>query len=113
MFVSGFWILIPTHFYQTLGLQDNRPIPLTTTLKTMLDEMEIASNEGIPALPTLLRIAPVAHVPGAGDGQNWPSASEGSAVAVAITLNPPQCILMQGGSDVSSITYAVMTSSVD
>ncbi len=52
----------------------------------MTDAMEIASNEGIPALPTLPRVAPVVHAPGEGDGKNWPSASAGIAVAAGVTL---------------------------
>ncbi len=57
----------------------------------MANAMEIASNEGIPALPPLLRIAPVIHAPGEGDGQNWLLASAGIAIAVVATLQPQQC----------------------
>ena len=56
--------------------------------KTMTDAMEIASNEGIPALPPLPRVAPVLHAPGKVDGQNWPSASAGIAVAAVVTPQP-------------------------
>ena len=42
----------------------------------MADAMEIVPNEGIPALTPLSDVAPVVHMPGVGDGQNWPSASE-------------------------------------
>jgi hypothetical protein len=52
----------------------------------MTDAMEIASNEGIPALPPLPRVAPVLHAPGEGHGQNWPSASPGIAVAAVVTV---------------------------
>jgi hypothetical protein len=54
----------------------------------MTDAMEIASNEGIPALPPLPRIAPVLYVPGKGDGQNWPTASAGIAIAAVVTPQP-------------------------
>ena len=35
----------------------------------MADAMEIVPNEGIPALPPLPGVAPLVHMPGAGDGQ--------------------------------------------
>ena len=54
----------------------------------MADAMEIVPNKGIPALPPLPGITPFVHVPGAGDGQNWPSATEESADA-ATTPTPP------------------------
>jgi hypothetical protein len=54
----------------------------------MTDVMEIVSNEGIPALPPLPRVAPVVHALGKGDGRNWPSASAGIAVAGVLTLQP-------------------------
>ena len=54
----------------------------------MADAMEIAPNEGMPALPPLLPVAPVVHAPGEGVGKNWPLASAGIAVAVAATLQP-------------------------
>ena len=54
----------------------------------MDDAMEIVPNEGIPALPPLPGVAPLVHVPGAGDGQNWPSATEG-LVDAATTPPPP------------------------
>ncbi len=55
----------------------------------MANAMEIGPNEGIPAPPPLPGVAPVVHMPGKGDGQNWPSSSEGSADAVAKTPTPP------------------------
>ena len=54
----------------------------------MADAMEIAPNEGMPALPPLPPVAPVVHAPGKGVGQNWPLASAGIAVAVAATPQP-------------------------
>jgi hypothetical protein len=54
----------------------------------MTDVMEIASNEGIPALPLLPGVAPVLHAPGKGDGQNWPSASAGIAIMAVVTPQP-------------------------
>ena len=54
----------------------------------MADAMEIAPNEGMPALPPLPPVAPVVHAPGEGVGKNWPLASAGIAVAVAATLHP-------------------------
>jgi hypothetical protein len=52
--------------------------------------MEIMSNEGMPTLSTPQRVAPVKHMPGEGDGQNWPSASEASAIGASPQLqNPP------------------------
>jgi len=54
----------------------------------MADAMEIAPNEGMPALPPLPPIAPVVHAPGEGVGQNWPLASTGIAVSVAATPPP-------------------------
>ena len=57
----------------------------------MADVMEIAPNEGMPALPPLPRVAPVVHAPGEGVGQNWPSATEGSA-DTATTPTPPNAV---------------------
>ncbi len=54
----------------------------------MTDAMEIVSNKGIPALYPLPPVVPVVHAPGEGDGQNWPSASAGIAVAAVVTLQP-------------------------
>ena len=51
--------------------------------------MEIMSNEGMPTLSTPQRVAPVKHMPGEGDGQNWPSASEASAIGATTTPTPP------------------------
>jgi hypothetical protein len=47
----------------------------------MANAMEIAPNEGMPALPPLPPVAPVVHAPGEGVGQNWPLASAEIAVA--------------------------------
>jgi hypothetical protein len=38
--------------------------------ETMANAMEIAPNEGMPALPPIPRVAPVVHAPGEGVGQN-------------------------------------------
>ena len=54
----------------------------------MANVVEIASNEGMHALPPTWRIAPVVHAPGEGDGLNWPLASAGIAAAAVAT---PQC----------------------
>ena len=59
----------------------------------MADAMEIAPNEGMPALPPLPRVAPVVHAPGEGVGQSWPLASAGIAVAVAATPQPRDAFL--------------------
>ncbi len=59
----------------------------------MADAMEIAPNEGRPALPPLPRVAPVVNAPGEGVGQNWPLASAGIAVTVAATLQPRDAFL--------------------
>ena len=45
----------------------------------MADAMEIIPNDVIPTLPPLPDVAPLVHMPGAGDGQNWPSETEGSS----------------------------------
>jgi hypothetical protein len=66
------------------------PIILTTTLKTMVNAMEIAPNNIILALPPLPNVASHEHAPHVGDGQNLPLASAGIAVAVAPTLQPQQ-----------------------
>ena len=77
----------------------------------MADAMETTRNEGIPALPPLQRVAPVVHMPDEGDGQNRLSASDVSAIGASSTPTPPQRILVQAGSAVSSITNAAMSSS--
>ena len=59
----------------------------------MADAMEIAPNEGMPALPPLPRVAPVVHAPGKGVGRNWPLASAGIADAVATTPQPRDAFL--------------------
>ena len=79
----------------------------------MADAMETARNEGIPALPPLQPVAPVVHMPDEGDGQNRPSASDLSAIGASTTPTPPQRILMQVDSAVSSITNAATSSSGD
>ena len=61
--------------------------------ETMADAMEIAQNEGMPALPPLPPVAPVVHAPGEGVGKNWPLASAGIAVAVAATPQPRDAFL--------------------
>ena len=70
----------------------------------MADTTEIAPNDTIPALPPLPGVAPLVHAPRAGDGQIWPLASAGIAVAQALTPQPPQRILLPAGSAISSIT---------
>ena len=79
----------------------------------MADAMEIVPNEGIPVLPPLQPVAPVVHKPDEGDGQNRPSASDVSAIGASTTPTPPQRILMQVDSAVSSITNAATSSSGD
>ncbi len=54
----------------------------------MADTTEIAPNDTISALPPLPGVAPLVHAPRAGDGQIWPLASAGIAVAVAATPQP-------------------------
>ena len=71
-----------------VGLYAPRPLTKKKHSATMADAMEIVPNEGIPALPPLPRVAPVLHAPGEGDGQNWPSASAGIAVAEVVTPQP-------------------------
>ena len=44
-----------------------------------------------------------------GDGQTWPLGSAGTAVAQALTPQPPQRILLPAGSAVSSITNPTAT----
>jgi hypothetical protein len=50
---------------------------------------------------------------GGGDGQIWPSAGEVSAAGASTTPTPPQQILVQAGSAISSITNAATASSGD
>jgi hypothetical protein len=81
--------LIPTHSYQTLRRLYSRFVfTLSQQLTTMADTTEIAPNDTIPALPPLPGVAPLLHAPHAGDGQIWPLASAGIAVAVAATPQP-------------------------
>jgi hypothetical protein len=54
----------------------------------MAEAMEIAPNDTIPTLPLLPGASPLVHIPCAGDGQTWPLASAGIAVAVAATPHP-------------------------
>ena len=56
----------------------------------MANRIEIAPNKGMHALPPTQRIAPVVHVPGKGDGQNWLLTSARIAVAAAATQQPRQ-----------------------
>ena len=65
----------------------------------MADATEIAPNNTIPALPPLPGAAPLVYIPRVGDGQNWPLASVGVAVAVAATPQPRDSFLerRQGG----------------
>jgi hypothetical protein len=79
----------------------------------MADTMEITLNKGTTALSTPQRVAPVVHMPGEGDGQNWPSASEASAIKAFTTPKLPQQILVQTSSAVLSITNAATSSSGD
>jgi hypothetical protein len=53
----------------------------------MADDREIDQNNTIPTLP-LPGAAPLVHTPGEGDGQNWPLASAGIAVAAVATMQP-------------------------
>ncbi len=74
----------------------------------MADTTKIAPNDTIPALPALPGVAPLA--PRVGDGQIWLRGSAGSAVAQALTLQPPQCIiLLPASSAISSITNPTAT----
>jgi hypothetical protein len=50
--------------------------------------MEIAPNDTIPHLPPLSSAAPLVHIPGVGDGKNWPLARAGIAIAAVATLQP-------------------------
>ena len=59
----------------------------------MADPEEIAPNDTIPALPPLPGVAPLVHAPRTGDGQIWPLASAGIAVAVAATPQPRDAFL--------------------
>jgi hypothetical protein len=70
----------------------------------MVEMEEIATNDIIPSLPPLPGVAPLVHAPHAGDGQIWLLGSTGTAVAHALTPQPPQRILLPGGSTVSSLT---------
>ena len=79
----------------------------------MADAMETARNEGIPALPPLPDVAPVVHMPGEGDGQNRQSASDVSPIGASTTPTPPQRILVQAGSAVSSITNAATSTAAE
>jgi hypothetical protein len=92
-FVNKFSILIPTPSYHTLcrimnSLRRDFHKPEQKHSKTMTDAMEIAPNEGMPALPPLPCVTPVVHAPGEGVGQNWPLTSAGIAVTVAATPQP-------------------------
>jgi hypothetical protein len=54
-------------------------------LTTMANVMEITPNDTIPPLPSFPGAAPLVHIPGAGDGKNWPLASAGIAVMAVAT----------------------------
>ena len=69
-----------------------RPLITKKCSGAMADATEIAPNEGMHALPPTRRVARVVHAPGKGDGQNWPLASAGKAVAAAATPQPRKCI---------------------
>ena len=51
--------------------------------------MEIAPNDTIPAHPPHPGASPHVHIPRVGDGQTWPLASAGIAVAVAAITRRP------------------------
>jgi hypothetical protein len=78
-----------------------------------MDAIEITTNEGTPSLSTPQHVAPVVHMPRKVDGQNLPSASEASAIGASTTPTPPQKILVQASSAVSSIMNAATSSSGD
>jgi hypothetical protein len=59
----------------------------------MADITEIGPNNTIPPLPPLPGAAPLVHIPGTGDGKNWPLASAGIA-ATAVATRPTVCILI-------------------
>jgi hypothetical protein len=65
-------------------------LTLQNTLTTMAGMTEIAPNDTIPPLPPLPGAAPLVHIPGMGDGKNWPLASAGIAVAGVATPQPWQ-----------------------
>jgi len=75
----------------------------------MADTMKIAPNDTIPALPPLRGVAPLVHAPRVGDGQTWLLGSAGTAVAQALTPQPPQRILLPAGSAISSIMNPTAT----
>ena len=56
----------------------------------MANVVKVAPNEGMHTLPPNWSVAPVVHAPGEGDGQNWPLASAGIAVATVATPQPQQ-----------------------
>ncbi len=69
--------------------------------------MEIGPNDTIPPLPPLLGAAPLVHIPGAGDGKNWPLASAG--IALGLLDNPKKTHEVKGACRVeaTSITTVV------
>jgi hypothetical protein len=69
-------------------LQQKRSLTFQITLTTMADVMEIPPNNTIPPLPLLPGAAPLVHIPGAGDGKNWPLVSVGIAVTAVATPQP-------------------------
>jgi hypothetical protein len=74
----------------------------------MADNTEIGPNNNIPTLPPLPGTAPLVHIPGNGDGKNWPLARAGTVVAADTTPQAPTQVLLQEGSAVLSITNATM-----
>ena len=67
------------------------------------------SKQHHPRPPTPPGVAPLVHVPRVGDGQTWPLGSAGTAVAQALTPQPPQRILLPAGSAISSIMNPTAT----
>jgi len=61
---------------------------LQITITTMAVATEIAPNDIIPTLSPLRGASPLVHIQRAGDGQTWPLASAGIAVAMATTPQP-------------------------
>ncbi len=76
----------------------------------MADTTGITPNDTISALPPLPGVAPLVHAPRAGDGKIWLLVSAGTAVAQALTPQPPQRILiLPAGSAILSITNPTAT----
>jgi hypothetical protein len=75
----------------------------------MVESEEIATDDTIPGLPPLPGVAPLVHAPCAGDSLIWLLGSAGTAVAHALTLQPPQSILLPRGSAILSLTNPTAT----